>query len=69
MAKLDWVVSPAIAGYYDVVNTTSPLLHAKIGDIDFRKITLAQADLMYSQGTGYLKKVISKDKKSKMLTK
>lgn len=65
MAKLGWVVSPAIAGHYEVINTTSPILHSKIGDVDFRKITLAQADQIFAKGTMYLKKVKRKVSKVK----
>jgi len=65
MAKLDWVVSPAIAGHYKVVNTTSPILHSKIGDVDLRKISLDQANEIYSKGTMYLEKVRLKRIKEK----
>lgn len=59
--KSKWTPSPAIAGHYKVVNTNSPILHSKIGDVDFRKISLEKADELYATGTRYLEKV----KKSK----
>lgn len=55
--KPKWTVSPAIAGHYKVVNTNSPILHSKIGDIDFRKISLEDANRLFSKGTRYLEKV------------
>jgi len=65
MAKRNWTVSPAIADHYKVVNTDSPLLHSKIGDVDLRKITLEQADKMYGKGTRYLEKIKVKRIKEK----
>lgn len=59
--KRNWSVSPAIAGHYKVVNTESPILHSKIGDIDFRKVSLDDADRLFEKGTRYLEKI----KKSK----
>lgn len=60
MAKRDWTVSPAIADHYKVVNTDSPILHSKIGDVDLRKITLEQADRIFKNGTRYLEKIKTK---------
>lgn len=62
--KAKWTISPAIAGHYKVVNTDSPILHSKIGDIDFRKISLEVADKLFEAGTRYLQKVPKKIKKA-----
>jgi hypothetical protein len=37
--------------------TTSPVLHSRIGDVDFRTMTLQQAGELIKSGTRYLKKV------------
>lgn len=60
MAKLNWALSPDIVDHYEVVNTISPILESKIGRIDFRHISLAQADEIFSRGTSYLKKIKKK---------
>jgi len=57
MAKRNWTVSPAIADHYKVVHTDLPILHSKIGDIDFRNITLEKADKLFASGTRYLEKI------------
>lgn len=60
--KVSWAVSPAIDGHYKVVNTDSPILHSKIGDIDFRSISLEAAEKLFQSGTRYLEKVKAKKK-------
>lgn len=71
MAKLNWQVSPAIVDHYEVVNTHLPILESKIGKVDFRRITLDQANELYIAGTRYLqkksKKAQSSDKESPSL--
>lgn len=62
MAKRDWVVSPAIVNHYRIINTDLPILHSRIGDMDFRKISLEQADKLYESGTRYLEKIKAKKK-------
>lgn len=64
MEKLSWQVSPAIVDHYEVVNTTSPILESKIGRVDFRFITLDQANQIYAAGTRYLHKIKSKKSQS-----
>lgn len=63
MVKRNWSVSPAIEGHYQVVNTDLPILESRIGRVDFRKITLKQADEIHRLGSRYLKKVVKKVKK------
>lgn len=60
MAKLRFEVSKAIEGKFEVVNTSLPCLESKIGLVDFRKITLNQAERLFAKGTRYLKKVEAK---------
>lgn len=57
MAKLPFVVSPAIAGKFEVINTESPLLYSRIGLVDFRNISLEKAVLLFESGSRYIKKV------------
>lgn len=54
---LSFEPSPAIEGRFRVVNTHLPILHSKIGKIDFRTITLEQAEALVSAGTSYLVKL------------
>lgn len=55
--KLSFVPSAAIEGKFRVVNTHLPVLHSKIGKVDFRVITLEQAEQLVEAGTDYLVKV------------
>lgn len=64
MAKLNFILSPALEGEYKVVNTPHPILHSRIGDIDFRRITKDQAEQLISAGTRYLVRVKKKVKRS-----
>lgn len=65
MAKgRNWELSPAIVGLFEVVNTDLPCLESYIGRVDFRTITLEQAERLHSKGSRYLKKVTKKDKKT-----
>lgn len=64
MGKLDFEVSKAIDGKFEVINTTSPLLHSRIGDVDFRRITLEQAEALVKSGTRYLKAAKTKKEKA-----
>lgn len=57
MPKLKFEVSKAIEGKFEVVNTSLPCLESRIGLIDFRRITLDQAERLHTKGTRYLKKV------------
>jgi len=57
MAKQNFKISKAIEGKYEVVNTSYPCLESRIGFIDFRYITLDQAERLMKAGTKYLKKV------------
>lgn len=65
MAKLKFEVSKEIQGKYEVINTHLPRLESRIGLIDFRTITLAQAEKLVKSGTRYLRKV-EKPKKVKI---
>lgn len=60
MAKLTWALSSDIVDHYEVVNTSSPILESKIGRVDFRTMSLAVADDIFSKGTDYLKKIKKK---------
>lgn len=64
MVELKFEVSKAIKGKYEVINTHLPKLESRIGLIDFRTITLAQAERLVKSGTRYLRK-IEKPKKVK----
>lgn len=68
MAKRNWVESPEISGLYRIINTDLPILHSRIGDIDFRKITLEQAEKLIESGTRYLEKVKVKGSKKEAPT-
>lgn len=57
MSKRNWLESPEISGHFKVVNTDLPILHSKIGDIDFRKITLDQAQRLFDSGSRYIEKI------------
>ncbi len=57
MAKLPFKISSEIEGKFEVINTTSAILHSRIGDIDFRKITLVQAEELFKMGSRYIKRV------------
>ena len=54
MPELDFKLPAEVAAKYQVVNTTFPTLHSRIGDIDFRTITLEQAQALVKAGTSYL---------------
>lgn len=64
MKKREWKESPEITGHFKIVNTDFYFLHSKIGDIDFRKITLDQAKKLFESGSPYIEK-IEKIKKNK----
>lgn len=57
--KRNWMESPEIIGHFTVINTDSPILHSKVGDVDFRTISLEKAKEVYESGTDYLKKLTS----------
>lgn len=57
MEKLTFAPSPHIEGKFKVVKTTFPILHSKIGRLDFRDITLEQAEALVAAGTIYLVRV------------
>ena len=50
-------LSPELVGKFEVVNTDSPLLCSRIGDVDFRYMTEAQAEQLIKAGTMYLVKL------------
>jgi hypothetical protein len=58
-------LSQEVAEKFEVVNTNSPILHSKIGDIDFRRITLEQAAKIVSLGSSYLREKKSVKAKKK----
>jgi hypothetical protein len=60
--KKQFKLSPVLEGKFEVINTTSPILHSRIGDVDFRTMTLEQAEELMKSGTRYLKKVKEENK-------
>lgn len=62
MSKFKFEVSKAIEGKFEVVNTSLPCLESRIGFIDFRYITLDQAEKLVQSGTRYLRRVQVKKK-------
>ena len=62
--KLDFKLSPELEGKFEVVNTTLPALHSRIGFVDFRTMTLEQAEALEKAGTAYLKRVPVKKTKA-----
>jgi hypothetical protein len=54
MEKLSFSLPAEVAEKYEVVNTTSPVLESRIGKIDFRTISIAQAEKLVAAGTRYL---------------
>ncbi len=63
MNKLSFIPSPAIEGKFRVINTHMPKLHSRIGEIDFRVITLEQAEKLVKAGTRYLEAIPAKKNK------
>jgi hypothetical protein len=61
--KLNFTPSTTIQGKFEVINTSDPILHSRIGVIDFRLISEAQAEQLVKAGTRYLKKLKVKPKK------
>lgn len=57
MKALEFKLSDALEGKYEVINTTLPTLHSRIGDVDFRTMTEAKAEELINAGTDYLRKV------------
>jgi len=55
--KKQFTLSPALEGKFEVINTTSPVLHSRIGDVDFRTMTVDQAEQLVKAGTDYLRAV------------
>jgi hypothetical protein len=62
--KLDFILSPDLQGKFEVVNTTLPALHSSIGYVDFRTMTLDEADRLVKAGTIFLKAVKKRKIKS-----
>jgi len=60
--KLDFELSPELVGKYEVINTTLPVLHSRIGEVDFRTMTVDQAEQLVKAGTDYLRAVPVKKK-------
>jgi hypothetical protein len=65
--KLDFILSPELEGKFKVVGTTSPILHSRIGDVDFRIMTESQAEELIKAGTSYLQKIEPAGKKKNMV--
>jgi hypothetical protein len=57
MKAMEFKLSEALEGKYEVINTTLPTLHSRIGDVDFRTMSEAQAEELVTAGTDYLRKV------------
>ena len=57
-----WQLSKELIGKYEVVGTTFPVLHSRIGVVDFRTMTFAQAEALVKAGTSYLKVIPAKKK-------
>lgn len=65
MNKIEYTLSPAIEGKFEVVNTHLPIIiHPKLGSVDFRTITEEKADELVKVGTRYLVKVEKSLKKN-----
>ena len=62
MKKRDWIESPEISGHFKIINTEFPILHSRIGDLDFRKITLDQAQKLFDSGSRYIERVKSSNR-------
>jgi hypothetical protein len=60
--KANFQLSPELVGKFKVVNTTLPALHSRIGYVDFRTMTLDQAEALVKAGTRYLRAVPVKKK-------
>jgi len=57
-----WKLSEELVGKFEVVGTTFPLLHSRIGEVDFRTMTFAQAEALVKAGTSYLVAIPAKKK-------
>jgi hypothetical protein len=57
MARVIDLLNPELKGKYKVVNTDLPVLHSRIGKIDFRTITEEEAEQLIAAGTSYLIKL------------
>lgn len=57
MAKLKFKLSSELEGKFKVIGTESPILHSRIGEVDFRYMSEAQAERLIKAGTSYLVKV------------
>ncbi|WP_316780398.1 hypothetical protein [Pedobacter antarcticus] len=55
--KLNFDVSSAIAGKYEIVNTQHPIYYSKIGKFDFRTITEDEAKSLVESGSIYIKPI------------
>jgi hypothetical protein len=51
---LTFKLSPEIEGKFEVVHTNCPVMHSRIGYVDFRRITLAQAEELVKAGSEFL---------------
>lgn len=58
-----WKLSEALAGKFEVVGTTCPVLHSRIGEVDFRTMDVDQAEALLKAGTSYLKDIRTKKQK------
>lgn len=64
MNKLSFTPSPAIEGKFRVVNTHMPMLHSRIGLIDFRIISEEQAQALVDYGCIYIEVIPAKKLKA-----
>ncbi len=62
--KSTFKLSPELEGKYEVINTTLTALHSRIGYVDFRIMTVAQAEEMIKAGTDFLRAVPVKKSKT-----
>ena len=57
-----WKLSEELVGKFEVVGTTCPVLHSRIGEVDFRTMTFAKAEALVKAGTSYLVVIPAKKK-------
>ena len=57
MSKLSFTPSPLIEGKFRIVNTHMPVLHSKIGMVDFRTITEEQAEALVAYKCYYIERI------------
>lgn len=55
--KKEVVLLPECQGKYKVIGTTCPTLYSTIGFIDFRTMTVDQAEALIESGSSYLERI------------